>query len=177
MTDIAYFGFGSNKDLEMMQHMIGRMDIRGIPSRLIGYDLCIQLGRQFRTTIPPNSPAPISPRDLICRSWSEDFQMYVSRPNPTGVIHGMIWFVTPAELRLIRNWELVDFGAQDDAYGIAIGDDGELYEIITQSFIRPDPYEIERVITDKEYEPYIHDKQTMLEKADALREEFLNESK
>lgn len=171
---IAYFGFGSNKDLEMMQHIIGRNDIHGIPGHLIGYDLCIQLGRQFRTEIPKNSPAPISPRDLIIRSWGPDFQMFVSKPNPTGITYGTIWFITPEELQLVRNWELVDFGAQDDARGFALGDDGELYEIITQSFVGPQPIEIDRIIKGGDYAPYIHDKAAMLAKADAVREDFLN---
>jgi hypothetical protein len=103
--------------------------------------------------------------------------MFVSRPNPRGIAYGTIWFITPKELELVRYWEIVDFGAQDDAYGFALGDDGELYEIITQSFVRPEPVDIDKVITGKDYEPYIHDKEAMLKRADDLREDYLNSKK
>ena len=45
---MQYFGFGTNRDLEMMAHMIGREDISGEPIKLVGYELCTLRGKQFR---------------------------------------------------------------------------------------------------------------------------------
>jgi hypothetical protein len=171
---IKYFGFGTNKDLAMMQHMIGRQDVKGTPGRLIGYEVCVQKASQFRTLTPPTSSSPLTPRQLIIKNWHKDFLMYVSRPNPLGIAHGMIWWITPKELELVRNWEIVDFGAQDDAYGWALDDSGELQQVITQSFVRPEPTDIHQVVEGSDYEPYIEDKQAMLDKADYLREEYLS---
>lgn len=169
---IYYFGFGTNKDLAMMEHMIGRKNITGEPGKLPGYDVCIQLTKQFRTEIPADSPFPVSPHDLILKSWGPDFEMYVSKPNPDGVAYGTIWEITIEELELVREWELVDYGAQEDAWGIAIADDGKNYKVITQSFMHP-PIDIDRVVTGSNYEPYIWPKQAMLDRADELREQYL----
>lgn len=169
---IFYFGFGTNKDIAMMQHMIGREDIKGEPGRLIGYEVCIQRTDQFRTDIPPTTPFAATPRSLIMKTWGPDFLMYVSRPNPTSIAHGTIWQITPEELELVRCWELVDYGAQEDAWGFAINSNGELKKVITQSFMKP-TFDIDRVVEDEDYEPYIWDRQAMLDKADDIRLQYL----
>lgn len=169
---IAYFGFGTNRDIEMMEHMIGRKNIEGEHGKLQGYEITIQRTDQFRTEIPPNSPTPkLSAKDLIVRSWGPKFEMFTSRPNPGGVAYGTIWYITPEELELVREWEIVDYGCQEDAYGTAVTDDGRQVKVITQSFIKP--AEIDRVITGDDYEPYIWDKEAMLKRADELRQSYL----
>lgn len=170
---IKYFGFGTNRDLDMMAHMIGRKDIVGELGRLLGYELCIQRGKQFRDEIPKTSPLKISPRTLIVRSWGPEFKMYVSRPNPDGIIYGTIWDITPEELELVREWEMVDYGAQEDAKGMAVNSSGEIIEVITQSFLSPPLPEIEQVITGDDYEPYIESKEAMLKKADEVRFQYV----
>jgi hypothetical protein len=175
-TTINYFGFGTNRDLEMMEHMIGRKNIKGEHGKLMGYEITIQRADQFRTEIPPTSPnQKMSVKDLIMKSWGPKFEMFTSRPNPKGVAYGTIWYITPEELELVRNWEIVDFGCQEDAYGVAITDDGRVVEVITQSFLKP--AEIDRVITGDDYNPYIWDKEAMLKRADELRVEYLEMKK
>lgn len=169
---VYYFGFGTNKDLDMMAHMIGRNDIKGEAGRLIGFDVCIQRADQFRTEIPETSPLPVAPKDLILNSWGPNFEMYVSRPNPEGVAYGTIWEITPEELELVREWELVDYGAQEDAWGIAFNSKGEVFQVITQSFMHP-PADIDRVVEDSDYEAYIWSKEAMLKRADELRLQYL----
>jgi hypothetical protein len=169
---VLYFGFGTNKDLAMMEHMIGRNKIEGTSGVLIGYEVCIQRTDQFRTEIPPTTPYPVSPRDLILKSWGPKFEMYVSRPNPIGLAYGTIWTITPEELELVREWELVDYGAQEDAWGIAIDEDENKHEVVTQSFMRP-PIDIDRVVEGKNYPAYIWPKEVMLKRADELREQYL----
>ena len=171
-TTINYFGFGTNQDLEMMEHMIGRKNIKGDHGKLIGYEITIQKASQFRTEIPPTSPLQgMSAKDLMVKSWGDDFEMFTSRPNPEAVAYGTIWYITPEELELVREWELVDYGCQEDAYGTAITDDGRLIEVITQSFLKP--ADIDRVITGDDYEPYIWNKEAMLKKADEVRIAYL----
>jgi len=171
---IKYFGFGTNRDLDMMTHMIGRANISGEPAKLMGYELCIQRGKQFRNEIPKTSPLDISPRTLIVSAWGPEFEMYVSRPNPDGVIYGTIWDITPEEFELTREWEMVDYGAQEDAKGIAINSKGEIIEVITQSFLNPPIPEIDRVVTEENYEPYIASKEAMLKRAGEVRLQYLD---
>ena len=171
---IKYFGYGTNRDLAMMEHIIGRKDILGEPAKLPGYDVCIQKADQFRTKIPKNSPVPkYSPRDLIMKGWGPKFEMYVSRPNSKGIAYGTIWYITSFELELVREWEIVDYGCQEDAYGIAITKKGEKIPVITQSFLRPKTTPIDRVVKGDNYEPYIWPKKAMLKRADDIRENYL----
>lgn len=168
---IYYFGFGTNKDRDMMEHMVGRKGLIGEPGKLIGYDVCIQRADQFRTEIPENTPFKASPKDLIIKSWGQDFEMFVSKPNPDGVAYGTIWQLTLEELEFVREWEMVDYGAQEDAWGTAINEKGESFQVITQSFMKP-PIEIDRVVTGEDYEPYIWPKKAMLRHADRILEQY-----
>lgn len=169
---IAYFGFGTNRDLSMMQHMIGRKKIKGEHGRLIGYEITIQKSKQFRTEIPKTSPYPVSPRNLILRGWGPKFEMFTSRPNVTGVAYGTIWYITQEELELVREWEIVDYGCQEDAFGIAVTKTGKLVKVITQSFLKP--AKISRVIRGDKYASYIWNKKAMLKRADEIRIEYIN---
>lgn len=170
---IKYFGFGTNRDHDMMAHMIGRDTIHGEPGQLFGYELCVLRGKQFRDIVPKTSPLTISPRAMIVESWGPDFAMYVSRPNPLGVIFGMIWDMSAEEFKLVREWEMVEYGAQEDAQGIAITASGEFVEVVTQSFLNPPIPEIERVVVGDDYEPYIALKDEMLQRADEVRMVYL----
>lgn len=164
---IYYFGFGTNKDRDMMEHMVGRKGLIGEPGKLIGFEVCIQRSDQFRTEIPENTPFKASPKDLIIKSWGSYFEMYVSRPNPDAVAYGTIWQLTLEEIEYVREWELVDYGAQEDAWGKATNEKGESFQVLTQSFMKP-PIDIDRVVTGDDYEPYIWHKKAMLEHADRI---------
>lgn len=168
---IVYFGFGTNKDRDMMSHIIGRNEIEGFWGKLIGYEVCVQRADQFRVDVPDTNPINKSPKDIIIGSWGPKFEMFVSRPNPSGEAYGTIWYISPEELELVREWELVDYGAQEDAYGIAEDSDGNKFEVITQSFLKF--AEIDRVITGENYEAYIWPKEAMLKRADEIREQYL----
>lgn len=174
---IKYFGFGTNRDKEMMIHMVGRKDIFGEPGRLIGYELCILKASQFRDEIPKTSPVNISPRAIVEEAWGPDFEMYVSRPKPDGVIYGTIWYITQKEFDLVREWEMVDCGAQEDAKGIAVDSKGEITEVVTQSFLNPPISDIDRIVTGDDYEPYIARKEAMLKMADEVRLQYLERIK
>ena len=78
----------------------------------------------------------------------------------------MIWDLTPRDFEYVREWELVDYGAQEDAKGLAMTDKGEMVEVITQSFMKEPMPEIDHVVTDENYEAYIAPKDAMLKWAD-----------
>lgn len=172
-ASIKFFGFGTNRDHDMMSHIIDRKEITGDSGKLLGYELCVQRAKQFRDNIPKSSPLDISPRTLMVNSWGAEFKMYVSRPNPDGIIYGTIWDITPEEFEIVRNWELVDIGAQEDAKGMAIDSKGEIVQVITQSFLKSPIPEIDEVITGSDYEDYIHSKEKMLKTADEVRIQYL----
>lgn len=171
---IKYFGFGTNKDLDMMVHIVGRSDLRGEPGKLIGYEVCIQRASQMRTEIPENSPWKVPPRDIITKSWSPDFLMYVSKPNPEAVAFGTIWDLTPEEVELVKEWECVEYGVQDEVNALALDSQGNQIAVETQSLTRTSDV-VEKIITGDDYPAYIAPKDQMLKKADTSRLRYLKE--
>jgi len=175
-TMIKYFGYGSNKDLDMMAHMVGNPTLQGIPGKLYGYELCIQKIKHIRNDIPKNSPVSISPREMIQSGFGDNFELYISRPNPNGIITGTIWDLTPEELDLVREWELVDYGMQEEVKALASDLDGNLINVETQAVVNP-PAEIDRIVNEENYPSYIVNKDKMLEVADKVRLDYLNRTK
>ena len=170
---IKYFGFGTNKDRDMMEHMVGRKGLLGEPAKLPGYQVCPSLAKDFRKEIPPDSPSPYrSAYDILANGWGPDFEMYCSVPDKDAVAYGTLWYLTPLELALCREWELVDYGCQEDAYGVAITESGDKIPVITQSFMRP-PFKIHKKVDGSDYPAYVADKAAMLKTADESRESYI----
>ena len=169
---IKYFGFGTNRDKEMMEHMIGRQSIKGEPGRLLDFEFGIVGLDNFRNEIPKTSPIKLTPRQLVQNGFGDDFRMFVSRPKKGAVTYGTIWTITTFELDLVREWEMVEYGAQEDAKGIAVNEKGEQIEVITQSFLR-EPSIIDEIITGSNYEDYIAPKEVMLKRADEVRQQYI----
>jgi len=173
---VKYFGFGSNKDLDMMTHMVGRLDLKGEPGILFGYELCIQKTKNIRDIIPSYSPISISPREIIRKGFGDSFELYIARPQPDSVIKGTIWDLTVEELNLVKEWELVNYGMQEEVKAIASDLKGDIINVETQALIRP-PVDVDRVIKEPDYPAYIVDKSKMLDVADRVRAEFLTRKK
>jgi len=173
---IYYFGYGTNKDLAMMQHMVGRKDLTGEPGVLLDYELAIQNFNQIRGEIKNGSPAPVSPRQIIEEGFDNTFELFVARPKKGAKCHGTIWHLTPHEFELTREWELVDFGMYEDAKGLAVNEAGDEFPIVTQALINK-PDDIDRVVEGADYEPYLVPKDKILDKADQVLEDYYNRIK
>lgn len=169
---IKFFGYGSNADKDMMVHMVGREDLKGESGKLIGYQLCIQSLDQIRNIIPPTSPLKESPQQIIRKKFGDKFDLFIAVPKPDAVVYGTIWELTPEEIELVKNWELVDFGMQEEVQAMAINSNGELLQVETQAVVDP-PAEYHTVIEDNGYPRYIVDKELILKTADEVREDYL----
>lgn len=171
---IKYFGFGTNKDLAMMQHIVGRDDLKGKAGKLIGYKVCIQKARDMREEIPETSPWKVPPKQIIVDAWGEDFDMFVSIPDPNGVAYGTIWDLTAQDIELVKEWECVEYGLQEEVNAIATDSQGNFIQVETQVLTRPsDKSKIHKVIVGSDYEPYVVDKEKMLKAADKTRTDYL----
>lgn len=171
-TIIKYFGYGSNADKDMMIHMIGRDDIVGEPGKLIDYQLCIQSLDQIRDMVPPTSPIKDSPRDLIRKNFGDTFDLFVAIPKQGAVTYGTIWDLTPDEIDLVKEWECVEYGMQEEIKATAIDFQGNAIEVETQAVIDP-PAQYHTIIDGNDYSRYIVNKNKMLETADKVREDYL----
>lgn len=171
-TIVKFFGYGSNADLEMMIHMVGRHDLKGEPGRLIGYQLCVQSLNQIRDIVPPTSPLKVSAREILQRIFGDKFDLFIAVPKPDEVVYGTIWDLTLDEIDLVKNWELVDMGMQEEVKAIAMNSNGDLIQVETQAVVDP-PAEFHTVIEDDAYPRYIADKELMLKTADKVRGDYL----
>lgn len=169
---IKYFGYGSNADKDMMVHMVGREDLRGEQGKLIGYQLCIQSLDQIRNIILPTSPLKESPQQIIRKGFGDKFDLFIAVPKTDAVAYGTIWDLTPDEIDLVKNWELVDFGMQEEVQAMAMNSNGELIQVETQAVVDP-PAEYYAIIEDNDYPRYIADKELMLKTADEVRKDYL----
>ena len=168
---IYYFGYGTNKDLSMMQHMVGRNDLYGEAGVLLDYELAIQSFDQIRGEIIGGSPTPVSPRQIIEEGFDNTFELFVARPKKGAKCHGTIWHLTPLEFELTREWELVDFGMYEDAEGVAINEKGEEFNVVTQALINK-PDDVDRIIEGSDYQAYLVPEDKILAKADQVREGY-----
>lgn len=167
---LKYFGPVTNGDPEMMYHMVGR-HLHGEPGTLKGYDLCIQKIHQIRNIIPKTSPLTRSPQEIIRAQFGDSFELYVLRPNPKGEVPGTIWDVTPQEMELIREWEMVDYGMQEQIKVTALDSQGNPVEVEIQVLL-DEPHEIDRVVNAEIADLYIAPKEKMWAVADWCREEY-----
>ncbi|OGE31668.1 hypothetical protein A2631_00785 [Candidatus Daviesbacteria bacterium RIFCSPHIGHO2_01_FULL_44_29] len=167
-TIVKYFGYGSNADRDMMVHMVGREDLKGEPGKLIGYQLCIQTLDQIRDIVPEASPVKTSPREMIRQTYGDSFELFIAIPKPDAVAYGTIWDLTPEEVNLVKEWELVDYGMQEEVNAMAMDSAGNLIQVETQAVLDP-PGEFDRVVEGNDYPRYIADRDAMLREADKAR--------
>ena len=175
-TIIKYFGYGSNSDKDMMVHMVGREDLKGEPGMLIGYQLCIQSLAQIRNIVPQNSPVKKSPQEMIRKTYGNTFDLFIAVPKPDAVVYGTIWDLTPEEIDLVKEWELVEYGMQEEVSAMAMTSDGQLMQVETQAVIDP-PAQYNKIIKDNDYPKYIADRDTMLKVADQCRIDYFKRLK
>lgn len=154
-----------------MAHMVGNENLKGEPGKLIGYQLCIQSLDQIRDIIPPNSPLKVSPREMIREGFGDKFDLFVAVQKPDAITYGTIWDLTPEEINLVKEWELVEYGMQEEVQAMAMTSDGQLIQVETQAVIDP-PAKFYTTVEGNDYPRYIADRDKMLKVADQCRIDY-----
>jgi hypothetical protein len=98
---IPYFGYGANRDPEMMEAIIGRVP-DGEFSLVSSYDLAIQLPHEIPDHVRSILAIHRTPEEVA------SFSTYVMRSKTKSLVNGMLWYVSAGERELIDNWELND---------------------------------------------------------------------
>ncbi len=173
MEYIPYFGYGTNRDHDMMAAMIGRDSLEGAKGIVRDYELVIQGLEHIPDKILPTAPAPKSPREIMGSSLSADARLYIIRPKKGAVTYGTIWQITPKEYEIVRDWELLDFGMQEDMKVEAETETGE--KMIAQTHGSTDPnLPIIETVEGPDYEDYLVPKDMILSVARQVNKEFLD---
>jgi hypothetical protein len=174
-STIKYFGYGANRSIMMMEAITGKTDLYGQPGKLNGYMLCVQRFDQVPKTVSPNAPVPVSPREILSRSWSKSFRTYTIIPSDKAEVQGMVWTLTPEDRALVREWELVDFGWYKEIEADAVLIGGPTVHIVTEGL--GDGQEYGREVNGRDYETWLNDPKEMLTIARNARKEFLERQK
>lgn len=159
MSDtIQYFGYGANRDPEMMRAIVGRVP-EGKFATVSGFELCVQNWDCI----------PEAAQHMLSGSWDETFRSYVLRPttnSSTKKVRGMIWKLTPEERRLVDNWELTGqwyhvFRLQSDETNLEI------------QVVENQP--VSHVVRFPIYKTFLNDKKKMLRVAEKARKWYLEQ--
>ena len=168
---LSYFGYGTNRDHDMMAAMIGRNNLSGVKGIIFDYELVIQNLEHISDTVLPTAPVARSSREIMKTALGNSAKLYIIRPKAGAVTRGTIWQITPEEYEMVRDWELLDFGMQEDMKVLAQTETGEKITAQTHGSNNPNlPMAI--TIEGDDYEDYIVPKEDILETARRVNKEF-----
>lgn len=171
MNTIPYFGYGTNRDRDMMVAMIGRNNLSGAKGVIFDYELVIQDLEHIPDRVLSTAPAPRSPREIMKTALGDNAKLYIIRPKSVAITYGTIWQITPEEYEMVRDWELLDFGMQEDMQVLGQTETGE--KITVQTHGSNDPNLLMSVVIEGEnYEDYLVPKEKILETARQVNNEF-----
>ena len=169
---VLYFGYGANRQPEMMEAITGNTNLIGRQAILKGFKLCVQRMDQVPDSVFPGSPAPISPKKILKESWPDNFKTYMIKPGgEADEVMGTIWELSPLERELVRDWELVDFGWYKDMKGKAGTLDGQIFDVQTEGL--RDGQEVDREIDEENYKPFLNPLSDFQRVAEKSRREYL----
>ena len=171
---VLYAGYGANRDLAMMEAIIGtRPEVLGSVV-ILDVELCVQRFDQ----IPPGSiataPVPQSPRQIVARAWGEEgnFETYTIRRKEGASVQATLFRLSALERELVAEWELVEFGWYDRMTVEVETEDGTKLRAETEGI--GTGQEVAAVVDGRRYETFLMDPKTMFQTAEKARLEYMH---
>lgn len=154
---VLYFGFGANRDIEMIRAITGRSAI-GVPATLEGFHLCVE---SFEN-IAPRAQA------ILAEQWDETFVSYGIVRQPDASVRGTVWLLTERQRAAVCKWELEGLWSHDarnldatvDLFGMSIPVRAVSEELRHQKV---------RLVDGNAYETFVVPKERILEVAELVR--------
>lgn len=151
-----YFGFGANKDIDMIRAVTGRGAF-SIPATVDGFALCIEKFENITKKA----------QQILTRHWDESFQSYGIVRRPKSAVSGRLWLLTNAQREAIKNWEIIGIWSHEVSvqatvrlFGIPVTVRAESEEL-RGSYVD--------LVTNDRYRPYIVPKKRILAVAKLVR--------
>jgi len=154
-----YFGYGANRSQDMMTAIIGRRP-NGDVATLYDHELCIQTWDEISPEV----------REKLVH-WDQNFRTYCIRPAKGKKVKGVVWFLTDEERELVENWELISRWYKGITVDVETPD-GKYIKVETEMIDDPS---IRQVVDGERYQIFLNKEEKMLEVAEKVREEFLEE--
>ncbi len=92
---VFYFGYGANKDIEMIEAIVGRRP-ESEKAVLKDFELCIQNWEEI----------PEKAKEDLKKVWNKKFRSYVIKPSKGKEVAGTLWNITEQEHKHIAKWEM-----------------------------------------------------------------------
>jgi len=162
IEEVQYFGYGANRNPEMMEAIVGRVP-EGYPAKISGFELCVESWEDI--------PEPA--RRILSSSWDSSFRSYCVRPsgNLRGSVKGHVWKLTREERRLVGNWEMTGLWYKVFVLQYPIYPSREV-QIEIQVINDP---KVKKVFSGRRYKTYLNKPKKMLNVARETRESYLKE--
>lgn len=175
METILYAGYGANRDLEMMQAIIGDTPKVLGTVAIKGVELCVQTQAQITDEVLTTAPAPLSPRQIIDGAWGMEsgFETYAIRPKEGSEVSATLFELTPLQRALVAEWEMIEFGWYDRQTVSVEHEDGTHLQAQTEGFFSNQ--EIDRVVDGQNYESFLADPAEMFRVAEKTRIDYLEQ--
>ena len=93
-----YFGYGADREPEMIKAIIGHNAIDMGEATISGYGLYIQ----------KLADIPLPARTILQKSWGNSFISYVIKPLKGSKVYGRLFSINSVEIKQVDIWELVD---------------------------------------------------------------------
>ena len=114
------FSYVVKENIEGIRALLGRRKLVYEDAVLQDYELCVQKVEQVSDSVSPSSPINVSPRKLLEKTYSPDYELYTIRPHTGGTVPGILWYISPEEYEVWREIELIDYGLSEDITAKAI---------------------------------------------------------
>ena len=133
---VKMFSYVVKENIEGIRALLGRRKLVYEDAVLQGYELCVQRVEQVSDSVPLSSPLNVSPRKLLEKTYSPDYELYTIRPHTGVTVSGIIWYISPEEYEVWREIELIDYGLSEDITAKAITENGDVITVKTYGLIK-----------------------------------------
>lgn len=159
---VCYFGYGPNRDPEMIRAIIGRRPRVIGPAVLLDH----RLGIQKLTDVPITG---LNPRRTLLHAWGSNFRSYVAQPHAGSEIKGTLFKISLHDRHRIDTWELIPDGwCSKEIVAIRLDSSHKLYSAETQVLgARQQP---SRIVNGHNYVTYLNPKPNYLRIATVVRQ-------
>jgi len=172
---VKFFSYVVKENVQGIQALLGRDDLLYEDAVLQGYELAVIAAGDVNNKVIKGSPLKISARELILKTFSPDYELYVIRANPKKKVPGKIWYISPEEYEILRDYEYIDYGMQEDIVAKARTKNGDFVTVNTYGLIK-DAHKIKKLIKPDYIRENIPTAQKLALKAKS-RKEFLARKK
>ena len=161
MRRVYYFGYGADREVDMLRAITGHTPKLLGEAVLPGYSLHVQSLKDITTR-------HANPQRILEENWGKKFKSYVVVPQKNAKVIGNLYQMSLHDRHLIDDWELVDEGWYCKEFvRVQLRSSGKLYRVETQ--VLAAPQKPGQVVNGAVYKSWLQPKKLFVSLAKSLR--------